>query len=289
MDPENTTEQQPTTTWFAADATETKVDAPAAEVTEEQTPPEAVEQTPEEPKAQEPAKVEETKEESAPAWLKSRLEREKAKAQREAAAEVEYWKQQAMRAGGAQPQAEATPASAADQRPQQADYPDTESYVEAHTAWAVRQEMSVFQRKQQEQAALSSYANRVKEYTKANPTFETDVQEFIDLYADQQMPELTQLAFESDVGPALVHYLSKNGGEMERILAMPSHRRLIALGKLEDKLSAPPAAPSKKSNAPAPVTPEKGVTPTQKSLNDPNLSQAEYRALRMASLKNRRH
>lgn len=215
-----------------------------------------------------------------------RLERAKTKAKQEAAAEIEYWKKQAMQAGT--PAAAPAPSAPAEGKPNRADYDDVDDYIAAQSQYLVQAELNKHRTQQQQQSVQDTYVERANAYKKTNPTFEADVQDFIDLYADTPMQELTQLAYESEVGPALVHYLSKHDDEMEKILAMPSHRRLIALGKLEDKLgastTAATASPAKKSAAPAPVTPEKGSPSAKKSLDDPNLSQAEYRALRAAQL-----
>ena len=100
------------------------------------------------------------------------------------------------------------------------------------------------------------------EFRQVQPDFDQVFQDFVEDYGDIQVPEIVQAAMESQYGPQMAYYLAKNPGEIERIGNLPSHRRLIEMGKIELKVSAQEKKPEPKkvvSKAPAPVEPVRGT------------------------------
>ena len=173
-------------------------------------------------------------------------------------------------------------------KPRMADFQDLETFTESLTDWKLEQKFKQVSANTTQQKTIETYQSRAKELVKTIPDFESVVTTFINDYSAVQIPELTTIALESEHGPKLMHYLATHESDMERIIELPSHRRLIELGKLEDKIGnvkAPEPVVLKK--APAPVTPEKGGSSARKALTDPTLSQAEYRQQRMAQRKGR--
>lgn len=215
-------------------------------------------------------------------WIGRRLERvkqkEQAKAKADAAAEIEYWKRQAM-SGNTQSTQPVQPAGSA--KPKLGDYNDIEKYTEDVTNWGIKNALQQAEFQAKSQKVVTDYQTRAAEYAEKISDFTEVVNQFAEDYGDVNIPELQTFAMKSKNGPELVYHLAKHPEDMERIIDLPSEERSYELGKLRDKLAAPKVV--KKSNAPAPISTEKGAASLSKDLSDPKLSQAEYRKLRMQS------
>jgi len=178
--------------------------------------------------------------------------------------EIEYWRRAAL--GGTQSEAQPVAASAApDTKPVFANYSDIETYTEALTDWKVQQALQQVTQRQEVDTRVRSYETRLREFEKQTPDFQEVMQEFVEDYGDRTVPEIVQVAMESTVGPQLAYYLAKNTAEVDRIAALQPHRRLLELGKIEDRLSQPRTADAavrpeakKVSKAAAPIAGIKG-------------------------------
>ena len=193
-------------------------------------------------------------------------------------AEIEHWRKAALQSNQPAPQTLIAPQP--DQtKPKFTDYNDIEAYTEAVTEWKLQQRDIA----QKQQNLNKTYAEKEQALRASDPEYDEVISDFKQKYRHVNAPEINQFIAESDIGPNLFYHLANNTAEIDRILALPPLRRVAELGKLEAKLSAAESAPqvNKISKAPAPVSKEKGVAPTVKRLDDPNLSQAEYRQLRM--------
>lgn len=194
--------------------------------------------------------------------------------------EAEYWKKVALERGTA-PQSPAGDTQQA-RKPVFSDYNDIEAYTEAVTDWKLEQKLQATLQQQAQQNAQKtmeqSYNQRVQEFAKIKPDF-ADVLASSDL---QISKPVTELIFESEVGPAIAYYLAENEEETERINRLSPARQLAEIGKIEAKLSTPVVKEKKKiSQAPAPVKPVQGGAPVvAKSLDDPNLSPEDWIKLR---------
>lgn len=179
--------------------------------------------------------------------------------------EIEYWRRAAL--GGNQGEAKpvAPTPVVPNTKPVFANYSDLETYTEALTDWKVQQALTQVSQRQEVDTVVRSYESRLREFEKQTPDFQEVMQEFVEDYGDRTVPEIVQVAMESTVGPQLAYYLAKNTDEVDRIAALSPHRRLLELGKLEDRLSAPAAAKpatvaetKKVSKASAPIASIKG-------------------------------
>jgi len=169
--------------------------------------------------------------------------------------EKEYWKQVALEGRQvqvAQPQGE---------KPKLADYDSVEDYVEAREQF-LKQDLLAQVQQQAEQftrrsTTMASYEQKVSEARKALPDWE----EVMELAADEPTAsETVQFCLDSDVGPRIAYHLAKNPEEHERINKLSPMRRVAELGKLEDRLKSPVAAPAKAvTKAPAKLTDVKGT------------------------------
>ena len=196
-------------------------------------------------------------------------------------AEAEHWKKVALEGARATPVQEPV---VSDEKPDISNFDDITAFTEALTDWKVRQAMASREAETKRTEVTRTYQQRVTDFIKSKPDFNEVLAEVGDIPAS---PEIHQVIIESEVGPALAYHLAQHPDEMRRINGLAPHRRLIEMGKLEDKLTpkeTPTAAPAPVSKAPVPIKAEKGAAPVKKDLNDPNLSQAEYRELRAKQL-----
>lgn len=204
----------------------------------------------------------------------------------EALREAEYWKKVALERGATQETAAQPQRTEAADKPKFSDYNDIESYTEAVTDWKMERKLEQIQQQSKAKTVEETYNSRVKEFEKTRPDFQEVLAD-----SDLQISKpVTDLIFESDVGPAIVMYLAENEEETERINGMSQVRQLAEIGKIEAKLSkiqsgksSNGAASSEKklSKAPAPVKTVSGGAPvTTKSLDDPGLSPEEWIKMR---------
>jgi len=215
-----------------------------------------------------------------------RIEKAKARAREEAQAEIEYWKKAAM---GKDPVAQTQPAQTVSvDKPKFSDYNDLEEFAEAMADWKIDVKMAEREKRSSADKVHISYQDKVKEFVKVTPDFHTVLEDASDV---DMCPEILNTVMESDIGPSIAYYLGKNLDEVDRINGLPSHKRLIALGKLEAKLeSTSTKAVEKKviSKAPSPgKVLSGGAVVKSKSLDDPTLSTSDWIALRNKQTKYR--
>jgi hypothetical protein len=176
--------------------------------------------------------------------------------------------------------------------PKRDDFPDDWTYLRALTRFDAEQatearlnrerEASQGQAQQGRQAATQAelarqWTERENAYRAKNPKYE----QVVTSYAKTDLGELSdhakRLIISSELGPNLLAHLAENPAEHDRIAVLSPERQLIELGKLEDKVSTPPAKAA--SNAPPPVSrlPQGQSAPTgyREDMGD-----AEYKAMR---------
>lgn len=176
--------------------------------------------------------------------------------------EIEYWKKAALNGNQGVVQPTAQPAAPTG-KPQFSDFNDIETYTEALTDWKVQQAFGEVTKKQTVDKIVSTYDQRITEFKKTTPDFQEVIDDFVEDYGDKTVPEIVQVAMDSEVGPAIAYYLAKNTKEVDRIAALPPYRRWLELGKIEDRLSKPvekaPVDETKKvSKAAPPIESVKG-------------------------------
>jgi hypothetical protein len=79
-------------------------------------------------------------------------------------------------------------------------------------------------------------------------------------------PAITEAIVNSEVADKLITYLANKPEEAEKIAGLSDVGQIKAIGAIEDKISAPPPKPKKKTEAPKPVTPVGGDAKTGKGL-----------------------
>ena len=196
-------------------------------------------------------------------------------------AEIEHWRKAALQSGAqTTEQTKSAPAVQLD-KPVLANYATIEEYTEALTDWKLEQREAV----QRQNSIVRTYQEKEQALRAKDPEYDEVIADFKNRYKHVNAPEVNAYIQESDIGPELFYHLANNTAEIDRILSLTPLKRVAELGKLEAKLSSVGSVDNKivnkVSKAPKPVTKESGVAPAVKRLDDPNLSQAEYRQLRM--------
>jgi hypothetical protein len=159
---------------------------------------------------------------------------------------------------------------------------DTQKFLQVRDQWVIQQHEAQTQavRAQQEAARVANtYRSRVEQFATKHPDFVEKVSS-PDLVPT---PEVNTILLESEVGPDMAYYLADHPEELDRINDLPSHRRILEMGKLESKFLAPKkVAPKVNRPAPAPISPVKGLSSvtTTKALS--KMSNAEFIAYRNA-------
>jgi hypothetical protein len=169
--------------------------------------------------------------------------------------------------GQARPQQDAGSTGA----PTREQYADYEEYLRACARYdaaevtdkrlrAEREERQARERQQQNDYQLRAEHEKLsKGWIERENAFKAsakDYDEKVNAYLDESIGELStdarSLIIESELGPQLLHHLSVNPDEAERIAELSPRRQLIELGKLEDRL--PKLGSRKTTNAPPPAS-----------------------------------
>lgn len=208
---------------------------------------------------------------------------------KEAEFEANYWKQKALEASD-KPAVGAREPAQEKRKPVFSDSNDIEIYAEQVAEWtaqkAVDRALQERDSRRNQEKSASSFDSRVNEFRKSTPDYDEVLSE-IDV---QIAPEIVQTIGESDVGPAIAYYLAKNIDLVEKLNKLPPLKRLLELGKIEDKLQSGTKTPATKkeiSKAPVPNKPVQGKTSvTQKKYEE--MTPEEFIKARNAADRSRR-
>lgn len=199
------------------------------------------------------------------------------RARREAEREAAYWK---AVAAGTQ-----SPAQAAPQRPDPANFEKYDDYIDALTDWKAEQAVA----KRMEQDSTRKVAEtRAQTFAERQTQARTVMPDYDEVVGGSDTPianHVGEVILESELGPQLAYHFGKNPDVLLRLNSMSPTAAAREIGKLEATLSAKsatPAAPTKKvSNTPAPA----GTLGAQGRATTPNLANAsmdEYMKQRKA-------
>lgn len=236
---------------------------------------------------------------------KSGSQRQKERAER-AEAEVERLRKLvegvALKGAGAE-----TPKPDADApKAEQAGKPDPEKfethaeYVEALTDWKLDVREKARDAAAQKAQIEAAQAKRWSTYSEREKAFKAEVGDYDDVIAGVEdivfSPAALDAISNSEVGPQISYELAKNRAEAERIAKLPPGAAYMAIGRLEAKIESAKSSeakpePKKQTNAPKPITPVggKGGPTEKKTLEEAaKTSQAEYEAIRLEQIRQRR-
>lgn len=191
------------------------------------------------------------------------------RAQREAERERDYWRSRAE-AREAKEAAEAK--AAADKRPVPADFESYDDYVEKLAEWIADKRVDdkltkreqEAQRREQDRARQSTFAERVEAARKEIPDFDA-VMETADMRVSDHVAEILQ---ESEYGPRLGHHFALHPEALERINAMSATAAAREIGRIEAGFEkAAPAATATEQRSDDSPEPEK--TPPKRTAAPP--------------------
>lgn len=224
-----------------------------------------------------------------------KLNSAKAEAQREA----EYWKNLALEAKGkteTKTEAKAEPKHATtDGKPKPESFDTHAEYVEALTDWKTEQKLNQREEKAEKARAEAEWSKKVQTYLTKKSEFADKTPDFDEALAEVEditvSPAVSQLIIDSEHGPELAYALAKDRETYARICKLPPLAAAREMGKLEAKIvsRASEAKETKKvTSAPQPLSPVgTGKGSARKSINDPDLSFADYVRMRRDQIRHK--
>lgn len=211
--------------------------------------------------------------------------------ERRVAAETEL---RIMREQQAKPQPQPTDKPQADEGPKREQYPNLsyEDFLDLRAEWKadqvarkvteeVRKNVDTERNRGEQEKAAKAWTTQVD---KARD----EVEDFDEVCAESASivtAAMSEAIVESDKGALIAYYLAKNPAEAERISKLSKSKQAAAIVGLEDKVAKPAKKPS---TAPDPITPVGQKAELRKDISDPNLSDAEFNAMRKKQLAARR-
>ncbi len=172
---------------------------------------------------------------------------------------------------------------------------DPVDFLERLTDWKMEQRGQVQKQKEAQENQIKTDQELLTEWNKkvSKATGKYDDFEEVTNSADVPLaPYMARAMMESEVGADIAYYLGNNPAEAKRIVSLSPTAQAREIGRLEARFTEQSGG-RKVSSAPDPINPigDKGTTgrvEKAKTLDDPNLSDAEWRALRNEELRNRR-
>jgi hypothetical protein len=233
--------------------------------------------------------------------FKKRIDKLNAKLS-QAEAELEHWRQQALRVQKPDEKQEATQVTkTADVKgePDPDDYETSTEFYRAHAKWAALEEIKAAKESERHEALRleaeskkTAFLGKVDEFKKAHDDFEETIADVDDI---QMSPAVSQAILESDNGPELMYELAKDREEYARMCALSPFEAARALGRFEARLQKPSVEKTKEvktktTKAPPPPKPISTSSANgKKSLQEvaESGSQADYERMRSEQEKRR--
>jgi hypothetical protein len=205
--------------------------------------------------------------------VSDRLKKESRRLERAVRAELE--RDQALKELEALKAPKTTPQATG--KPKASEFADPEAYVEALAEWKFDQKLKT-QREESERENQTKARERedLEDAQIARQKLAAGAKKYADFEEVTGNPDvpityvMAKAIVESDVSADLAYYLCSHADEAERISSLPPTRQAIELGRLEDKLKAPP----KPTQTPPPIKPLDGNAGAKRDWAD--LSTAEH-------------
>lgn len=160
---------------------------------------------------------------------------------------------------------------------------DPDAYAADLNAWTLRNmrredvaETVKADRQQANQARIDAFQARVEAYRDEVPDFE----EVAFHRAPINDANTAELIMESEYGPQIAYYLGKHPAEARELAGLSPMQKALAIGRLEGKLSAPPSAPKRVTQAPEPIVPAAGTRSPTKLAYSADMSMDDYKKWR---------
>lgn len=199
------------------------------------------------------------------------------------------------------PKQEAQPQVSSESEPDPSNFETNAEYIKAlnkhyrelDKAEAKKAEESGKQRETQEKVT-KEYNSKLDSFKKSQPDFDDVVADFADKYGEfRASPAIIEALMTSDLGPNVLYEVLNDHAEYDRLSKLSESAIIREIGKIEARIALKQETSAsnvqRQSKAPAPVSPAgRGGVPVTKSLNDPNISFAEYEQIRLKQLKSKK-
>lgn len=177
--------------------------------------------------------------------------------------------------------------------PKREDFQSDDAFLKAFIRYEAKQELAEVskaereaqQGKEKQSQQTAGNQKIAQEWTEREKVFQAATKDYLEVvtpYTEDEIQHLAQPSREylvqSEVGPALLHYLASHPDEHERIAELSAVRQVAELGKLESKVSMPA---KRTTAAPPPANITQGGKTASKDIS--KMSQQEYEAYRKAN------
>lgn len=172
--------------------------------------------------------------------------------------------------------------NAAKAEPKRDEFNDPDAYTEARAEWLADQKFQRAMADQSRKAQENEGQRLQRDHLDRLAAAEEKYPGIADVARDPTLPvneAMGAAIVTSDHGPAILHYLDEHRDEAKRIYSLTPARAAAEIGKIEEKLTAPKAAPNKVSSAPRPITPVGANGTVVKGKYDPGTTDEEYFAI----------
>lgn len=171
---------------------------------------------------------------------------------------------------------------------------DPVDFIDRLTEWKLEQKTAQQTQRQQQETQAKSDGELMESWKSKVAQAHAKYDDFEEVTNNEDVklaPMMARAMMESDVGADIAYYLGNNPAEASRIASLPPAKQALEIGRLDARFTEQSGG-RKVSSAPEPITPigDKGTTgrvEKAKSLDDPNLSDAEWLALRKQEVRER--
>lgn len=171
---------------------------------------------------------------------------------------------------------------------------DPVDFIDRLTEWKLEQKTAQQTQRQQQETQARSDGELMEHWKSKVAQAHAKYDDFEEVTNNEDVklaPFMARAMMESDVGADIAYYLGNNPAEANRIASLTPTAQAREIGRLEARFTEQSGG-RKVSSAPEPITPigDKGTTgkvEKAKSIDDPNLSDAEWLALRKQQVRER--
>lgn len=171
---------------------------------------------------------------------------------------------------------------------------DPVDFIDRLTEWKLEQKTAQQTQRQQQETQAKSDGELMEHWKSKVAQAHAKYDDFEEVTNNEDVklaPFMARAMMESDVGADIAYYLGNNPAEANRIASLTPTAQAREIGRLEARFTEQSGG-RKVSSAPEPITPigDKGTTgkvEKAKSIDDPNLSDAEWLALRKQQVRER--
>jgi hypothetical protein len=159
-----------------------------------------------------------------------------------------------------------------DSKPRPEDFQDPVKYGEAYGEWLADQKVRKKDEADRKEAEEKRQTRLTADWNQRYKKCQKEIDDFDDVIMAEPLslqPWIQQAMFESEVGPQLHYYFSKDRDEAGKVNAMPAPAALRYLGRIEVRIEAENEARGKKSNVEVPPLPVPKLEPFRRAKEAP--------------------